>query len=273
MVSRLLISVMVILGMLITGCSKATYTNSDKGKTSKEAKTELYVFAAASLNNVLTEIQGRYQEENTEVNLIFNFNSSGTLKTQIEEGAQCDIFFSAGKKQMDELEVDGYIIADSKVNLLENSIVLIKPKGTQTKVTGFENVFEAKNIALAAEDVPVGAYAREVFTNLGILEKVEQMEINEVINVTAALAAVSEASNEVGVVYATDAYSVKDSVEIIAEAPSDSFNSQVVYPVGLVKNQEASTKQQEESERFLDYLCSKETLAVFEAYGFKVHKE
>jgi molybdate transport system substrate-binding protein len=247
-----------------------------EGETETEAanapEAEIYVFIAASLSNAMTEIQEMYNQTNPNVTILYNADSSGTLQTQIEEGAECDIFFSAAMKQMTALQEGGYVEADSIDKLLENKVVLIKPVGQETKVTGFENIFEAKNIALAGVDVPVGAYAREIFTNLGISDKVDTMEINEGANVTAVLAAVSEASNEVGVVYATDANSVKDSVEIIATAPEGSLNTPVVYPVGLVKNADADDTQSKAAKDFLEYLTSADALAVFEKYGFSINE-
>ncbi|HWT75506.1 MAG TPA: molybdate ABC transporter substrate-binding protein [Mobilitalea sp.] len=234
--------------------------------------TEIYVFIAASLNNAMTEIAAKYNETQPNVKITYNADSSGTLQTQIEEGAECDLFFSAAEKQMNTLKDEGYVEGDSVVNLLQNKVVLIKPKGVETAVTGFENIFDAKSLALAAESVPVGDYARQIFMNLGIWDKVQTMEINEGSNVTAVLTAVSEGSNEVGVVYQTDANSMKDSVEIIAEAPEGSLTSPVVYPVGLVTNPEADDTQTEAAKDFLKFLSSDESLSVFENYGFTISK-
>ena len=198
-------------------------------------------------------------------------DSSGTLQTQIEEGARCDIFFSAAQKQMNALVDEGLADKDSVVDLLENKVVLIKPKDGETKVTGFENITDAANLALAGEDVPVGQYSREIFDNLGITDEVNKMEINEGKNVTEVLAAVSEGSNEVGIVYATDAASVADSVDIIAEAPAGSLETPVLYPVGLVEDQEASDDDKAAAAAFLEYLQSDEALEVFEKYGFAAY--
>lgn len=229
---------------------------------------EVYVFIAASLSNAMDEIQKNFSEEYPGVEILYNADSSGTLQTQIEEGSRCDIFFSAASKQMDELVEEGLVKKDSVVDLLENKVVLIKPKDGETKVTGFKNITDAANIALAGEDVPVGQYAREIFENLGIMEDVEDMEINEGKNVTEVLAAVSEGSNEVGVVYATDAASVADQVEIIAEAPAAALTTPVLYPAGLVEDAEASEAEKEAAETFLEYLQSDDAMAVFEEYGF-----
>ena len=228
----------------------------------------LQVFIAASLKNAMTEIQENYKAVHPEIELVFNADSSGTLQKQIEEGGSCDVFFSAAMKQMNALTEGGYVVEDSAVKLLENKVVLIKPLDVDTAVTGFENITEASNLALAGEDVPVGSYAREIFTSLELLDDVMEMEINEGANVTAVLAAVSEASNEVGIVYATDAFSVLDSVEIIATAPEGSLESPVIYPVGLIKNDEATEAQSAAAKAFVEYLTTDEAIAVFEAYGF-----
>ena len=168
---------------------------------------------------------------------------------------------------MDALVDEGIADKDSVVNLLENKVVLIKPKGGETKVTGFENIPDAANLALAGEDVPVGQYSREIFDNLGITDEVNKMEINEGKNVTDVLASVSEGSNEVGIVYATDAA----SVEVIAEAPEESLKTPVLYPAGMVEDKEASDDDKAAAEAFLEYLQSDEALEVFEKYGFAAY--
>lgn len=280
-----LIMILVVAAMLI-GCS----SKENKGESSKtpvspqetkqvekaeamptqilKEKVNLQVFIAASLKNAMTEIQTNYKVLHPEVEIAFNVDSSGTLQKQIEEGAACDVFFSAAMKQMDILDEGGYVIPESTVKLLENKVVLIKPKGGKTAVTSFKDIPKAANLALAGEDVPVGTYAREILTNLGILDQVMAMEINQGANVTAVLSAVSEGSNEVGIVYATDANSVKDSVEIIAAAPADSLAKPVVYPVGLIKNEEAKQGEVEAAQAFIDYLQTDEAVKVLEAYGF-----
>ena len=236
-----------------------------------ELKGEVYAFIAASLNNAMEELQKNFNETYPDVEILYNADSSGTLQTQIEEGARCDIFFSAAQKQMNALVDEGLADKDSVVDLLENKVVLIKPKDGETKVTGFENITDAANLALAGEDVPVGQYSREIFDNLGITDEVNKMEINEGKNVTEVLAAVSEGSNEVGIVYATDAASVADSVDIIAEAPEGSLETPVLYPVGLVEDQEASDDDKAAAAAFLEYLQSDEALEVFEKYGFAAY--
>ena len=253
-----------VMGTMMFGTTMV----SAEAEAPAELKGEVYAFIAASLNNAMGEIQKDFNETYPDVEILFNADSSGTLQTQIEEGARCDIFFSAATKQMDALVDEGLAQKDSVVDLLENKVVLIKPKDGETKVTGFENITDAANLALAGESVPVGQYSREIFENLGIMDEVNQMEINEGKNVTDVLASASEGSNEVGIVYATDAASVADSVDIIAEAPEGSLETPVLYPVGLVEDKEASEDDTAAAEAFLEYLQSDEAIAVFEKYGF-----
>ena len=258
-----LVTVM-LAGVLAAGMS----AGSVQAATADDASGDLYVFIAASLNNAMEVIQKDFNEEYPAVNILFNADSSGTLQTQIEEGSRCDIFFSAATKQMDALVDEDLAKKDSVVDLLENKVVLIKPKDGETKVTGFENITDAANIALAGEDVPVGQYSREIFKNLGIEDDVNKMEINEGKNVTDVLASVSEGSNEIGIVYATDAASVADKVDIIAEAPAGSLETPVLYPVVLTEDAEASESEAAAADAFLAYLQTDDALKVFEEYGF-----
>lgn len=256
----------LMAGMMAAGLTAGTVQASEE--PTEELSGEVYVFIAASLSNAMEEIQKNFNGQYPDVEILYNADSSGTLQTQIEEGSRCDIFFSAATKQMDALVEEGLAEEDTVTDLLENKVVLIKPTGGETAVTGFENITDAANLALAGESVPVGQYAREIFTNMGMMDQVEAMEINEGKNVTEVLAAVAEGSNEVGIVYATDAASVADQVEIIAEAPADALQTPVLYPVGMITDQEASEGEIAAAEAFLAYLKTDEALAVFEDYGF-----
>ena len=234
-------------GILTTGLMTGTVFAADtEVKGDENLKGEVYAFIAASLSNSMEEIQKDFNELYPNVTIYYSADSSGTLQTQIEEGARCDLFFSAADKQMDALTEEKLTKEDTVKDLLENKVVLIRPKDGETKVTGFENITDAENMALAGEDVPVGQYAREIFNNLGIMDDVNKMEINECKNVTDVLAAVSEGSNEVGVVYATDAASVTDKVS------------------------EDDTRA---AEAFLDYVESDAAIKVFEGYGFTAYED
>ena len=262
-----------LLAVMLAGAMAAGMsTGSVQAATAEDAGGDLYVFIAASLANAMNVIQKDFNEEYPDVNIFFNADSSGTLQTQIEEGSRCDIFFSAATKQMDALVDEELAEKDSVVDLLENKVVLIKPKDGETKVTGFENITDAANIALAGDSVPVGQYSREIFDNLGITDEVNKMEINEGKNVSEVLAAVSEGSNEIGIVYATDAASVADKVNVIAEAPADALKTPVLYPVGLIEDKEASEDDTAAAEAFLEYIKSDDAMKVFEKYGFTAYK-
>ena len=201
-----------LIAAMMAGVLSAGMLSTGVFAADTDLKGEVNTFIAASLSNAMEEIQKNFNETYPDVEILYNADSSGTLQTQIEEGSRCDIFFSAATKQMDALVDEELAKKDSVVDLLENKVVLIKPKDGETKVTGFENITDAKNIALAGENVPVGQYSREIFKNLGIEDDVNKMEINEGKNVTDVLASVSEGSNEIGIVYATDAASVADKV-------------------------------------------------------------
>ena len=282
---------LMLSGVLIAGCGSKdseTKENTDQTETSAQEeasedqvqeeaeeteKKDIYVFIAASLKNTMEEIKTEYEKAPPDVNIIYNADSSGTLQTQIEEGAQCDIFFSAATKQMDALTEGGFVVEGSVSNLLENKIVLIKPAGEETAVTGFENITEASSLALAGEDVPVGQYARKLFENIGIIDQVMSMEINEGANVTAVLTAVAEGSNEVGVVYATDAASMSDQVEMIAEASADQVDP-AIYPIGLIKDAEASEEQADAAAELKEYIVTDSLpMDLFTAAGFKAYTE
>ena len=258
----------MLAGAMAAGMS----AGSVQAAAAEDASGDLYVFIAASLSNAMEDIQKDFNKKYPDVNILFNADSSGTLQTQIEEGSRCDIFFSAATKQMDALVDEKLAEKNSVVDLLENKVVLIKPKDGETKVTGFENITDAENIALAGEDVPVGQYSREIFKNLGIEDDVNKMEINEGKNVTEVLASVSEGSNEIGIVYETDAASVADKVDIIAEAPAGSLETPVLYPVGLTIDSEASDSEAAAAKAFLEYLQTDDAMKVFEEYGFAQYK-
>lgn len=261
-----------LIAAMMAGVLSAGMLSTGVFAADTDLKGEVNTFIAASLSNAMEEIQKDFNETYPDVEILYNADSSGTLQTQIEEGARCDIFFSAADKQMNALVDEDLAKKDTVEDILENKVVLIKPKDGETKVAGFENITDAANIALAGDSVPVGQYAREIFDNLGITDEVNKMEINEGKNVSEVLAAVSEGSNEIGIVYATDAASVADKVDVIAEAPADALKTPVLYPVGLIEDKEASEDDTAAAEAFLEYIKSDDAMKVFEKYGFTAYK-
>ena len=253
-----------LIAAMMAGVLSAGMFSTGVFAADTDLKGEVNTFIAASLSNAMEEIQKDFNETYPDVEILYNADSSGTLQTQIEEGARCDIFFSAADKQMDALVDENLAKKDTVEDILENKVVLIKPKDGETKVTGFENITDAANIALAGDSVPVGQYSREIFDNLGITDEVNKMEINEGKNVSEVLAAVSEGSNEIGIVYATDA-AISDKVKVLMEAPENTHKP-VVYPIAMVN----SSKNPDVAKDFIAYLSQDAQKNILAKYGFNV---
>ena len=183
---------------------------------SEEEETEIQVFIAASLNTVMTELADMYNEDHPNVKITFNPDSSGTLLTQIQEGYECDIFFSAAQKQMDDLEADGLMVEGTRANVVNNQVVVVTLKDSGTQVTGLEDIGKAESVALAGGSVPVGRYTRQALINLGMLPETDDpasittqeisdalggVEISEQDNVSKVLTAVVEGSCVAGTTY------------------------------------------------------------------------
>lgn len=262
--------------------SETTAKKETESETSQEAaaeeKTELIVFAAASMTETMTKIAEMYKEVKPIVEIVYTFDSSGTLKTQIEEGADCDIFISAAQKQMNQLDIsaapsvntDGldFVDGDTRFNLVENKVVLAVPDGNPAGIESYEDLGTDKLelICLWNDDVPVGAYSEEILTGLGILKKLEaDSKITYGSNVKEVTTQVKEASVDCGIIYATDAFSA--GLTVVDEADKDQCK-QVIYPAAVLK----ITKNKEEALAFLDYLTTDDCGEVFESVGFSMVK-
>ena len=264
----------MVLPLAGCGTSQATETKEN----AEAAEVTLNVFAAASMTETLTEIQEMYKEVAPNVTLVFNFDSSGTLKTQIQEGADCDVFISAAQKQMNQLDKDAdpevntegldYVLEGTRINLLENKVVLAVPDGNPKGIESFADLGTDKLslLALGNEDVPVGQYSEEVLTNLGMLDQLEQEnKITYGSNVKEVTTQVSEAAADAGIIYATDAYSA--GLPVVAQA-DDTMRKQVIYPAAVLNISE----NQDAAEAFLDYLKTDDCMKVFEEVGFTAVK-
>lgn len=279
-----------VMVVVLAGCggNNAKETGDRDKKASEESKkddadeTEIQVFIAASLNTVMTKIAEKYNKNNPNVKITFNADSSGTLLTQIEEGYECDIFFSAAQKQMDQLDQDGLVKEGTRANVVNNQVVLVTRKDSGTKVTGLENLKDAQSIALAGGSVPVGKYTRQALVNLGILGKTDEpdavtteqvsealggVEISEQDNVSKVLAAVVEGSCEVGTTYYSDTYGYEDELNILETVGYD-LTGNVIYPICLVDNQEADDTQTKAAKDFYDYVLSEHASEIFSNYYF-----
>lgn len=250
-------------------------------------QTEIQLFIAASLNTVMTDLIRQYQEDHPETAFAVNADSSGTLLTQMEEGYECDIFFSAAQKQMDQLEEAGLMVEGTRANVVNNQVVVVTLKDSGTAVTGLENLQEAESIALAGGSVPVGRYTRVALMNLGILEETEEpdqittreisealggVEISEQSNVSKVLLAVAEGSCQVGTTYYSDTYGYEEELEILETVDYD-LTGDVIYPVCRVENRWADEEQNRAADDFYKYLLSDEAKEVFESYYFDTDVE
>ena len=256
--------------LLLSACggsaasSEAVASSAAASSEASGESVQLTVFAAASLTETLNEIAEQYKTVAPNVELVFNFDSSGTLKTQIEEGADCDLFLSAAQKQMNALQDEDLINTNTRVDLLENKVVLAVPEGNPADIQSFEDIGTdpCKRIALGNEDVPVGSYSVEILTNLGILDELESgNKITYGSNVKEVTTQVSEASVDAGVVYCTDAYSA--GLTPVDEATKE-MCGQVIYPAAVMKN----ALHAEAAKEFLAYLRTDKAATVFESVGF-----
>lgn len=265
--------------------SEAAKENSDSEELES---TQITVFAAASLENALNEVIKKYNETQPNVTIVPSYDSSGTLLAQIEEGAACDVFFSAAQKQMDTLQNDDQLVVDgTRHNVVNNQVVVITYKGSGTAVTGLENLKDAKSIAMADGSVPVGKYTRQAMVNAGMLDAVDDVstiptdvisqaldgvEINECGNVSAVKTQVAEGSNEVGTVYYSDTYGLEDKLNILQVISYD-LTGNVIYPIAQVKNDEADELEQKAALDFVNFVKSDAAKAIFDSYYFDTNVE
>ena len=241
-------------------------------------KTELIVFAAASMTETLTEIQALYGAVAPEVELVYNFDSSGTLKTQIEEGAACDVFISAAPKQMNQLDAaadaganpDGldFVMQGTRIDLLENKVALAVPEGNPAGIESYDDLaarLAAGDVLLAMgnADVPVGQYTQKILAHYGLDEAALAAAgvVTYGSNVKEVTAQVREAAVDCGIIYATDAFSAGLTV---ADTATAEMCGQVIYPAAVMN----ITQNEDAARAFLDYLTGPEASAVFEAVGF-----
>ena len=239
---------------------------------------ELTVFAAASMEETLTEIGDMYMAENEGVTVVFNFDSSGTLKTQIQEGAVCDVFISAGQTQMDQLDITAdasvntegldFVLEGSRFDLLENKVALVVPEGNPAGIESFEDMrdgLESGTIMLAMgnSDVPVGQYTQKIFDYYGLDEAAlaESGCITYGTNVKEVATQVAEATVDCGVIYATDAFS--ENLAVVDTATAE-MCGQVIYPAAVLNISE----HQEQAQDFLDFVVSDAGREVLESVGF-----
>lgn len=257
----------------------ATEETAAPEETVPEAEpVELIVFAAASMTETMNQIAEMYKTVAPNVTLTYNFDSSGTLKTQIQEGAECDLFISAGQKQMNQLDITAdpevntdkldFVLEGTRVNLLENRVTLCVPEGNPKDIKSFDDLADKLKegsvlMAMGNSDVPVGQYTQKILAFYGLDE--EKLAKDGVItygtNVKEVTTQVTEASVDCGVVYCTDAFSAGLTP---VDYATKEMCGQVIYPAAVLN----ISKNQEAAKEFLAYLQTDEAMKVFEAVGF-----
>jgi molybdate transport system substrate-binding protein len=236
---------------------------------------EITVFAAASMTEAMNDIAALYAQSNPNVKIVYNFDSSGTLKTQIQQGADCDIFISAGQLQMNQLDIDAdpsvnvdkldFVLRGSRFNIVSNQIVLITPPNSTKNISDFRDVLTDKVVlvALGNSDVPVGQYSKEIYTNLGIWDALERSgKISYGSNVKEVLSHVESGAVDCGIVYGTDAATSR-GVRVAASAPENSHRP-ITYPAAILKG----VKNRSAANAFIAFLKGPEAAGVFERIGF-----
>lgn len=284
-----LLLVGLLSGSMLAGCGgNASDDSSSSAPASASAETEadqveLVVFAAASMTETLTELSNAYMEENPNVDVVLNFDSSGTLKTQIQEGADCDVFISAGQLQMDQLDANAdpsvntegldFVLEDSRFDILENKVALAVPDDNPKNINSYDDMkagLEDGSILLAMgnSDVPVGQYTQKILTYLGLDETAlaNAGNITYGSNVKEVTTQVSEAAVDCGIIYQTDANSAGLTV---VDTATPEMCGQVIYPAAVLN----VSKNPDVAKDYLDFLTSDDADAVFEEVGFTAINE
>lgn len=277
-----LLTALCLMLTMLAGCgasSDSTVSDSnlpDSQQIDDAEPVELVVFAAASLTETLNEIAENYKTVAPNVTLVYNFDSSGTLKTQIENGADCDLFISASPKQMNNLDITSeknadkldFVQSETRINLLENKVALAVPEGNPAGIQNYDDLAARLKdgdilMAMGNSDVPVGQYTQKIlaYYDLNEEELANANHLTYASNVKEVTSQVSEAVVDCGVIYTTDAYSA--GLEIVDTATSE-MCGQVIYPAAVLKG----SKNQQAAQDFLDYLHSDAASAVFEKVGF-----
>ena len=256
MIKRLkFLSTLCCLSLLLTGCSSST---------KKEDKTiELNISAAASLKEAMADLEAAYTSKNPEVSFVINYGSSGSLQQQIEQGAPCDLFISAGEKQMTALEEEGLLLDGTNKDLVKNSLVLVTSNDSEISSIDSLNSDAVSKIALGEpSSVPAGKYADETLTSLAIKDSLNNklvfaQDVKEVLAWTAS------GNSDAGFVYLSDALS-SDGVKIV-ETISEEYHSPITYPVAIIKDSDDI----DAAKAFEDFLFTDEAQEIFEKYGYK----
>ena len=274
----MLIAAVMVLSLAACAAPATEETAAPEETVPEAEPVELIVFAAASMTETMNQIAELYKAKAPNVTLTYNFDSSGTLKTQIQEGAECDLFISAGQKQMNQLDITAdpevntdkldFVLEGTRVNLLENRVTLCVPEGNPKDIKGFDDLADKLKegsvlMAMGNSDVPVGQYTQKILAYYKLDETAlaNAGTITYGTNVKEVTTQVSEGSVDCGIVYCTDAFSA--GLTVVDSATKD-MCGQVIYPAAVMKN----AKHADAAKAFLEYLQSDAAMKVFENVGF-----
>ncbi|MGG0719784.1 molybdate ABC transporter substrate-binding protein [Robertmurraya massiliosenegalensis] len=257
--------IFMLILFLTVGCNNqesndASSDNSDQPIES----TEILISTAASLTDAMSEIEKAFEDTYSNIDVSFNFGSSGTLAQQIQQGAPADAFLSADQKWMDTLEEENLILPDTRVDFTGNKLVLISQKDNDIEISSFEDLNSAEIGELAIgnpESVPAGTYAKEALTTIGKWEELEKQFILAK-DVRQVLTYVESGNTDLGIVYSSDAF-ISEQVKIIAEASSD-WHTPVIYPAAVT----AESENADSAKLFIDFLQTDEAQAILNEFGF-----
>ena len=257
---KLLVLIATALATLLLAIGLPTVTSSP---VSAQSNNNLLISAAASLKEALEELKPLYQQSKPNVNINYNFGSSGALQQQIEQGAPADIFISAAKKQVDALEQKGLLVPGTRNIIAKNRLVLVVPKNA-VGVTSFYSLKDAKVKKIAIGEprsVPAGQYAQQVLEKLKIWSEIKS-KLVFASNVRQVLASVETGNADAGLVYITDA-KISDKVKVVVTA-DEKYHSPIIYPLAVVKR----SKNVDAAKEFSQFLSSNQAKTVLKKYGF-----
>ena len=261
------------LALSLTACGGSTDTGDTAADDTTAEPVDLYVFAAASMQESLDQVIEAYKAVAPEVTVVATYDSSGTLKTQIQEGADCDVFIPAAPKQMNQLDAEGgeentegldLVDSATRLDLLENKVTLAVPEGNPKGIESFDQLAAGDVfLAMGNSDVPVGQYTQKIFAYYGLDEATlaDAGVLTYGSNVKEVTTHVSEGTVDCGIIYATDAFSA--GLTVVDEATAD-MCGQVIYPAAVMKN----SANPDAAKAFLDFLSTDEAMACFKAVGF-----
>ena len=271
--NQTLLTAAIVIVMIIALAAAFMNSNDEEQQAQQQDQqqgsqpTQINVAAAASLTEAFTDIEKEFEAENSNIDIVYNFAASGTLRTQIEAAPEtADVFASAAQDQMDMLASKGFVYNDTREDFVENSLVMITPSGNALGLIGMQDLTktEVEKISMGNPDtVPAGKYAKEGLTNAGLWDNVSRKTLLAE-NVKQALVYVETGEAEAGFVFSTDASSAKNgSIEVIASVP---VTTPITYPIAVV----SATQHKDDSQMFIDFVTGEKGKSILEQYGFSI---